>query len=67
MMEEVHSIFACGAGAVSKFVDYAPAGGEPRVIERFFNAKYPYEYLSNDKIDEKLAATERFYIGRGLV
>ena len=67
MMEEVHSIFAAGAGAVSKFVDYAPENGEKRVIERFFNAKYPYEYLSNDKIDEKLAAAEEFYIRRGLV
>lgn len=67
MMEEVHSIFACGAGAVSKFVDYAPDNGEKRVIERFFNAKYPYEYLSNDKIEEKLAAIEEFYIRRGLV
>ncbi len=67
MMEEVHSIFAVGAGAVSKFVDYAPENGEKRVIERFFNAKYPYEYLSNDKINEKLEAAESFYIKRGLI
>lgn len=67
MMEEVHSIFAMGAGAVSKFVDYVPDNGDKRVIERFFNAKYPYEYLSNDKIDEKLAAAEEFYIRRGLI
>lgn len=66
MMEEVHSIFAMGAGAVSKFVDYAPADGSKRVIERFFNAKYPYEYLSNDKIEEKLQATREFYKRRGL-
>lgn len=67
MMEEVHSIFAAGAGAVSKFVDYAPENGEKRVIERFFNAKYPYEYLSHDKLDEKLAAAEEFYVRRGLI
>ncbi len=67
MMEEVHSIFSAGAGAVSKFVDYAPENGEKRVIERFFNAKYPYEYLANDKIDEKIVAAEEFYIRRGLV
>ena len=29
MMEEIHSIFACGAGAVSKFVDYLPKDGSP--------------------------------------
>ena len=66
MMEEVHSIFAMGAGAVSKFVDYSPADGSKRVIERFFNAKYPYEYLSNDKIEDKLQATREFYKRRGL-
>lgn len=67
MMEEVHSIFSVGAGAVSKFVDYAPDNGEARVIERFFNAKYPFEYLSKDKTEEKLAAAENFYSRRGLV
>jgi oxygen-independent coproporphyrinogen-3 oxidase len=67
MMEEIHSIFAAGAGAVSKFVDYAPKNGEKRTIERFFNQKYPYEYLAEDKTDEKLNAAKEFYIRRGLV
>ncbi len=40
MMEEVHSIFAVGAGAVTKLV--APGNGK---IERIFMPKYPYEYL----------------------
>ena len=67
MMEEIHSIFAAGAGAVSKFVDFAPKNGEKRTIERFFNQKYPYEYLAEDKTDEKLAAAREFYIKHGLV
>ena len=67
MMEELHSIFAAGAGAVSKFVDIAPKGDEKRTIERFFNQKYPYEYLAEDKTEEKLNAAREFYIKRGLV
>ncbi len=48
MMEEVHSIFAVGAGAVSKMVHYRPADeGESR-IQRLFNPKYPYEYLKSE-------------------
>lgn len=67
MMEEIHSIFACGAGSVSKCVDFSPANGEKRVIERFFNPKYPYEYLSDNKTEEKLRVMKEFYIRRGLV
>ncbi len=67
MMEEIHSIFAAGAGAVSKFVDFAPKNGEKRTIERFFNQKYPYEYLLEDKTDEKINAAREFYIKHGLV
>lgn len=45
MMEEYHTIFAAGAGAVSKLVDYnTPNKGGCR-IKRIFNPKYPYEYL----------------------
>ena len=51
MMEELHSIFAVGAGAVTKLVDRAP--GENGRIERIFVPKYPYEYLRDmDKIRE---------------
>ena len=67
MMEELHSIFACGAGAVSKFVDYAPKDGSPRVIERFFNPKYPYEYLSDNKTEQKIEAAREFYTRRKLI
>ena len=45
MMEECHTILACGAGAVTKLKDpYS------NVIERIFNFKYPYEY--NDRLSE---------------
>ena len=43
MMEEVQSIFAIGAGAVTKLVDYKK-NGKSRIL-RLFKPKYPYEYL----------------------
>ena len=43
MMEELHSIFAVGAGAVTKLVRENKEG--KREISRIFNPKYPYEYL----------------------
>lgn len=41
IMDETHSIVALGAGGVSKLRE--PGGGE---INRIFNYKYPYEYIS---------------------
>lgn len=67
MMEEYHSVFAAGAGAVTKVVDYFPAGGGAPQIERFFNHKYPYEYLREDVADEKIAFIEKFYEEHGLL
>ena len=70
MMEEVHSIFAAGAGAVTKLVDYAPSDGSPRYIERMFNPKYPYEYLDDTgaaSMQEKLSRAEAFYRERGML
>ena len=70
MMEEVHSIFAAGAGAVTKLVDYAPVDGSPRYIERMFNPKYPYEYLDEAgavSMQEKLTRAEAFYRERGML
>ena len=59
MMEEVQTIFAAGAGAVSKLVDMR--GGPQNIrIKRIFNPKYPYEYLGRknnsdpDVNDDKL-------------
>lgn len=62
IMEELHTILSFGAGGVTKLVD-AGAG----YIERIFNPKYPYEYITRFqkilKNGEKLAA---FYEKRGL-
>lgn len=45
MMEELHSIFAVGAAAVTKLVHHnAPRAGTSK-IQRIFTPKYPYEYL----------------------
>lgn len=49
MMEEIQSIFAVGAGAVTKLVDYRTAEQGGSRITRIFNPKYPYEYLRNSE------------------
>ncbi len=67
MMEEIHSIFALGAGAVSKMVNYRPADGGKPIIERLFYPKYPYEYLRDDSTNEKIQAMEEFYLKHGLL
>jgi oxygen-independent coproporphyrinogen-3 oxidase len=59
MMDEIQTIFAVGAGAVSKLVSL-----EKSQIKRIFEYKYPYEYLSDttgQKRKEKLEAIEKFY------
>ena len=48
MMEEVHSILAVGAGAVTKLVEYYPANVSSTKIVRHFNHKYPFEHLQSD-------------------
>ena len=57
IMDETHSIFACGASAVTKLRE--PGGN---YIERIFNFKYPYEYIDrfNDIIARKDGINE-FY------
>ncbi len=67
MMEEVHSIFAVGAGAVSKMVDYSPVNGGKPIIERLFYPKYPYEYLKDESTAEKAEAMEGFYRAHGML
>ena len=47
IMDETHTILACGAGAVTKLKE--PAGEQ---IDRIFNFKFPYEY--NRRFDELL-------------
>ncbi len=65
MMEETHSIFAIGAGAVTKLVRPAE-GDEKSKITRLFNQKYPYEYLAENKSDEMIAAIKDFYAEKKL-
>ncbi len=67
MMEEVHSVFAVGAGAVTKLVDYSPADGGKPVIRRLFYPKYPYEYLRDESTDEKNEAIAQFYAEHDLL
>ena len=52
MMEESHTVLACGAGAVTKL--RSPSTGN---IERIFNFKYPYEYI--DRYSEVLERKKR--------
>ena len=61
MMEEIHSIFAVGAGAVSKMVKYPSVAGEKPVIRRLFNQKYPYEYLREDRSAALCDSYREFY------
>ena len=52
MMDETHTVFGCGAGAVTKLK--AP-GGEH--LERVFNYKFPYEYVG--RFEEMLRRKEQ--------
>ena len=48
MMEEMQSIFGCGAGAVTKLIlpGAGTVAGTPR-MKRIFAPKYPYEYFKD--------------------
>ena len=59
MMDEVHSIFACGASSVTKLVGPSADGGE--IIERYFEPKYPYEYLKLRENCNENAPREELY------
>ena len=52
MMEECHTVLACGAGAVTKLC--VPNSNN---VERIFNFKYPYEYI--DRFEELIARKDR--------
>ena len=57
MMEEIHTVLAVGAGAVTKLK--AP---NENYIERIFNYKYPYEYNSGfDTLMERKNRITEFY------
>ena len=68
MMEEIHSIFAAGAGAVTKLVDNTSLYGEAQKnIVRLFQHKYPYEYLNENKNEEHSAEAIKFYTEHGMI
>ena len=57
MMEEVHTVLAAGAGAVTKLKD--PGSNN---VERIFNFKYPYEYINRfDELNERKKRISEFY------
>ncbi|MBR5773852.1 MAG: coproporphyrinogen dehydrogenase HemZ [Clostridia bacterium] len=57
MMDETHTILSCGAGAVTKL--RVPGVNK---IERIFNYKYPFEYVSGfDTILERKGRIAEFY------
>ena len=57
IMDETHTVFACGAAAVTKLKD-----PESKNIKRIFNFKYPYEYISGfDEIISRKSEIGEFY------
>ncbi len=57
IMEEIHSIIACGAGAVTKLKK--PMENK---IERIFNFKFSYEYINRfDEIIKRKGTVRNFY------
>ncbi len=57
IMDETHTILACGASAVTKLKE--PDGDN---IERIFNFKYPYEYISRfDEIISRKEGIKAYY------
>ena len=59
MMEETQTIFAVGAGAVTKLVSSNKNRESDVRIERIFNPKYPYEYLNPSISQKKKSFTEK--------
>lgn len=52
MMEDVHSVIACGAGASSKIVDN-------KTVNRVINVKYPMDYVADyEKIENNTIKVE---------
>ena len=57
IMDETHTILSCGASAVTKLRE--PHGN---YIERIFNYKYPYEYISGfEELISRKAEIGEFY------
>ncbi len=59
VMDETHTILACGSGGVTKL---RRAGAEEDYLERIFNFKYPYEYINRfDAIIQRKNEIKKFY------
>lgn len=59
VMDETHTILACGSGGVTKL---RRAGAESDYLERIFNFKYPYEYINRfDELIKKKETISEFY------
>lgn len=57
VMDETHTILACGSGGVTKLKN-----NETDYLERIFNFKYPYEYVDRfDELIERKSSILRFY------
>ena len=57
VMDETHTILACGSGGVTKLKN-----NETDYLERIFNFKYPYEYVDRfDELIERKSSIMRFY------
>ena len=57
VMDETHTILACGSGGVSKLRDC-----RSDYLERVFNYKYPYEYIDRfGEMIKRKQAIKRFY------
>lgn len=59
MMEEFQTIFAVGAGAVTKLVKFDGEFGRDPLIMRLFRPKYPYEYLREAEEENALGSGRR--------
>ncbi len=57
VMDETHTILACGSGGVTKLKDQSTD-----YLKRIFNFKYPYEYIGRfNELLERKAEIPRFY------
>lgn len=57
VMDETHTILACGSGGVTKL-----ERNNPDYLERIFNFKYPYEYIDRfDELIQRKSGIMQFY------
>lgn len=57
VMDETHTILACGSGGVTKL-----KRNNPNYLERIFNFKYPYEYIDRfDELIQRKSGIMQFY------